>query len=762
MHNDSDDRDGPLRPEEVERWFRRLLDYLSRPQPDVAQLVAIAHFTLGLPRDGYFCGAYLEDLAPGFKAVLASPSLRSIDPEIANLAERARRVFVSAGIPMPSPLVGAIDGAAGSELGTVAASEDEAAKAAPAQNRSSTSTKASVRFPVVHHIPSRFAYVPGAASMAEVDVEPALRGLGERRNEWNAAGEHLHRASGVAVGGADAALLASHPSGRARESAEAPGRSRKRQRLGFNLRLTSDHTGIQGESLELGLGVAMMGALVARRHGGRGFKPSSRLAWTGCLDERTGSVTEVLAASLRLKVRSAFHGELDGIVVPASQAHIAGHAADEAQRECDARHAKGALGLVRTRPFAVHGATTLEDVARHREWLEPWRIELGRRRYSLRAMGLLVIFLATAVGLGAALLYLHQINAAGPRVEFSPPPRHGVTVYLGGIAPPITQASSAAIQAATLATDLDASASKGTRLILDVGFREGHTGAVEVYRVPPRWLWFFPNRLDWEWQFTSSGLPIEPLLEQPGSVYNPRELCVGNMDADPGDELIVGTTLHPHSTVILHLFDDQRHPFGEVLIKGHLTNHESAIGDLDHDGVPELVVLGLHQATHGASLLILRKSDFYPWSDPAAAGAPSDGATNWDAERQVCAAHLVFPLMTGLEEVGVVELFSNGLQVLPSATGEDVLQFSIQLPTPHDGMIPGYFVNVTMSGELVDAYPTDTLKTANARWRLEGVTSIDFTSDEAMREWTRSFRIANRILLGDPSGERPLHQKASR
>lgn len=299
-------------------WESRLSRFASECRDPAPRALAIARFLLALP-GGLSRTYYLHEWVPRLRDAVGSNEFQSPDPESREDIRGALARSCEDGVL-------AVDAAA-----TLFGRLDQAARTPAIANRPESPEPASTRaaVPVVLDLPSPDARDQPAATIVWVEVYPyparpelpQVRWIARRvvgRAQTEEANEQLfHEVAGAALAGA-----------RVVAAARFRGRGFRRllrgtPELRFDWLVGSRGTGdVVGRSIGLGLAIQFLGAFRGAAHRGRGFRPRSDIAWTGCLTP-SGLVEAVAAHSLRAKVRAAAFSGFVGIVVPRSQLSLA-------------------------------------------------------------------------------------------------------------------------------------------------------------------------------------------------------------------------------------------------------------------------------------------------------------------------------------------------------------------------------------------------------------------------------------------------------
>lgn len=506
----------------------------------------------------------------------------------------------------------------------------------------------------------------------------------------------------------------------------------------FDCSLREQELRIVGSSAGFSLAVSFLATILAERHGGRGVFPRADWAWTGEVT-LAGDVMDVDPASLRAKVRAAYWGGMRGITVPIGQLVRAREYVPSGER-----------------PFSVLGAANIRDALHSRDATEEGRLPrssirepLAKKRPPLR-----VFFVAIAIAflLGAVAYWLQtKARSVGPSPTIDASLRT-VTVSFKGGARPRTYADEAnrPIAGALIASSLpgDNAPASTQRLVVLTESSSGRSAMLSVLDLGSKTM-----RPIWSYEFDRSSLPEDPRRDRPDATYNGKQLLVEDLDGDGDQEIVVALSLHPFSTSTIELFDDSSTPVGAVLHSGHVEALRAL--DWDGDGVPEVIVAGVHQPTAGGSVTVLRGSDF-PRMDEnptnhadgdAVRTNPQSSASRQSLEPQPCLADFVFPrhphVADGLaaQEMCVPP---TSLETSHQADGTPVIRFA--LGVSDDGLCKCYIISLVPPHALVGVTADAVLKQAARDWIREGRTRYDFAARESIEEWSRTFRVYDYVV----------------
>ncbi len=212
--------------------------------------------------------------------------------------------------------------------------------------------------------------------------------------------------------------------------------------------------------------------------------------------------------------------------------------------------------------------------------------------------------------------------------------------------------------------------------------------------------------------------------------------------------LVIGS-LQPWSPTFLWLFGGDGRPRGVLFHMGHL--EYLTIRDLDADGVPEIIIEGIHNASNGLSLISLHADQLEPFHEegaPVSNSAAGESASSWNPEAQPCDFHMIIPMIPGLSEVeGRPNLgVKRELSFLPAHDGWYNTEVDINVLIGARNT-SDYILTVNPRGEAVGIYANAPLAERARYWLSEGLTDIDFASAEVMEKWIRMARTTDTIRL---------------
>ncbi|MFN0149728.1 MAG: hypothetical protein ACKVU1_03330 [bacterium] len=506
-------------------------------------------------------------------------------------------------------------------------------------------------------------------------------------------------------------------------------------RLVFDCSVTESEAPVVGDSAGLGIAVAMLSALDAAENRGAGSFPRADWAWTGRVLP-SGEVAAVDEASLRAKVRAAFYAGLAGITVAKAQTALARTALPSGAGS-----------------FAIVGAASVresldarESVRRDRLPADSIREPIAKKRLPLRT-ALAVLTMIILAGVAGVREYTNG-STQGPTAEIRD---NAIDLSYQGGAPARTYRDPAgrAFAYTTVASHLPGDPDGEARLVIVVRAGFGLPGSVEV-----RDLKDFSAV--WEYFLVTSGLPVEPRKSHREIVYNGKAGLVEDLDSDGDNEIVVSFSAHPYSQSVLSMFDDDPVPAGAVLHNGHIEALQSI--DCDSEGPPEVVAAGYHAASDGAAVLLLRASDFRSLKSAGSAVATDSTSTpdsaaqapTWDANRQPCLAHFVFPVLPRIaEELGVqaMHVSTRALEIVTAPGEPPTIRLAVGVPL-RDPLSDAYLIGVAPPRTLVNVSPNAPLIQVAESWIDEGRTSVNFTSREVIDEWQSTFRVYTHVQLG--------------
>lgn len=691
---------------QLDQAYTRLTRYLAGCRLPVARALAISAFSVELPPRFVGRAYYAAELGPLLEDAIRSPAFRAPDPDV----DSAIRSGAAA-------------------LGILIAFDGPADP--PAENPAEMASNAepdrvTIRVPVYQPIPGGGPdTVPaGAAALATLLVLPRPPEAGTPAIRWV---DPFVKPVELGLRGLDevgrdalAATRAALPERAGSQGGTSTKRStimqtlsrrRPPPSLSFTCAVDGMDIPVLGDSAGLALAVAMAGALRGAGRGRQGLRPRTDLAWTGQVLP-SGEIAGVSPDSLPAKVRLAYFENLAGIVVP----------------ECQRAEAEAAVPALE-RPFRVMGAGHLRELMEMEACFLPWTLPERVVRRPMREHRLPL----TAVGLMGAVLLL-ALFAAG--LSWKTGSRRGASCriledthavlvsYAGGARARVHREVNTVVFAG-IADAVPGDPARLPRLVLVTSAGAGRPGCASVR--DPKTL-----QLLWSHPFETIDLPIDLRREHPEVVYNGKAALVADLDHDQDQEIVVSVSAHPFATTFLVLFDDASEPAGAVMHPGHVESLTAA--DLDEDGRLEVLAPAFHNPSRGVSLLVLRPDQFVS----AAEGRPA-----WNAERQPCLAHFVFPIVPHLaEEMGVLSMGPPAIlcEVLYARGQAPALRLSpgIAQESPAGS---DYLVSFRLPHTLLSLVSNAKFVERAGQWKKEGRTALDFSSEEVLSEWKRAFRV---------------------
>lgn len=395
--------------------------------------------------------------------------------------------------------------------------------------------------------------------------------------------------------------------------------------------------------------------------------------------------------------------------------------------------------------FRIFGVASLGMALETPGLFEPWaipnrslRTSWHRRRSTPRWVTAGVV--AAALALTAIWVVPEVVGRSGPHATVSSDMKL-VRVTFDGGARPLVIRPPRFVAFAGIGRRLPGDPSGAERLVVLTTTSDSAPATLSVYELRR-------GRVLWSYAFTSSGLPIDLRRGHPEGVYNGKVGAIGDLDGDGDNEIVVALSVHPFSSCVLRLFDDQSKPVGALFHQGHIEG--LLVSDLDGDGKGEVIATGYHASSAGVSVLMLRQSDFR---------AEADSALPWDPTRQPCLAHFVFPRPPHLEEeLGVLQLGMDlEPRIVPRSDGLPFVSVDAFIQNPYgEPLRPRY--SIFLSGlppSVASITATAVLDQATQTWMREGHCRTDFASPEFIEQWRRSFRVFDHIDLdtgpaGDP------------
>jgi len=553
---------------------------------------------------------------------------------------------------------------------------------------------------------------PGVGRIAVVEVRPRpfdpklsiVRWTGPDHRPLNVDHRSLESVSAVAITTV-AKTLQSRPEDKSVGSL-------KRPRLAFDCAIHLDDIPVVGESAGLALAVAMLAAYTASVDRRRGKFPRADWAWTGEVTE-SGDINAVDPEALLCKVRAAFYSGCEGITVPSVQHALAQAAIAEAGSA-----------------FLVVGASTVREALLMDEAFEQSelpansiRVPFHKRELNVRILAALILLLLGAAG---ACIESHKRGTTeGPEVTIEPS-LEVATLHFEGGAPAKAYSDSLGRPFAFAAIVQNCAGGLDGRdqLLLVTKFRQNVPGGVELRDVPS---------LDLVWRYTFESDAFVDLRAGIASegIYNGKTAVVADLNNDGDSEIVVSVSEHPYSTTLLVLFDDAPRPAALVYHPGHIEALRAV--DWDRDGDLDILAAGYHAPTDGGSVIVLRREDF-PERELTACT---------DFGRQPCVAHFVFPRVPHLSEaMSMLEMRAGDEGFTVTATADSTPGFRFDLGIPVAPVTDNvYLISVTSPRNLANVSANQTLVQSATTWLAEKRTSIDFTSQSLISEWTREFRV---------------------
>jgi len=718
----------------LERAFHRLVEFVERSPLPLARALAIAAFIHALPRDHPGRTYYLNEVSGAFREALGSLTGTIVDPE--------HRASIDA----------ALSDLAAAELIAPEAARDLVARlpAASAERVGPRgSALAQMGVPVVLNLPLLLdgAEPRSIGQLLQLTVSPRVAGRRSPRIRWHAAqaAEAAGALRSLEAVSADALQAARETVRTLDEHIAAPRphlpdrlfqRTRRwhgaLRRLGFDLSLSQKEAHTAGDSIGLALAVAFAGSMIGVLCRGRGLRPRPSVAWTGVVLP-SGEVRPIGSMGLRAKIRAAILGGQTAIVVPRGMGDAARAAArveGDSMRVVELAHVAEALG--------------------DPELVEPMRVAGDVVEGCTRERVARLALTGVAAIVGAVLAWHLPPRPQELRLA---PFGTGMSVRYQGLWPVYAPRVEGPIMFAQLSRQLQPGGPHATRLVAATGISNPHLRSGEL------WIYdLLRRRPQVAFHFERSGLPYEPAVFFEHGHLSTKCAMLSDVDADGADEIIVSAAYQPYADCFVWLFRDGR-PAGAVYHRGHV---EALLGD-DLDGIPgdEIVALGLHEPTHGLSILTLAAQDFAPF------GADAERSGRWSRFDQPCLRHLVIPMIDGLEPVqgraslGLPSAWDpRGPILAPGAftltrDAEGDAWAEIAVNATNDSLASArtsdYIVTFRPSDGAVTVKVNAVMRERAARWKASGRTRIDFGSDSLIDAWSRQFSCTDHIRNDGPA-----------
>ncbi|MCK4305645.1 MAG: hypothetical protein KAY24_15515 [Candidatus Eisenbacteria sp.] len=762
----------------LERHYAQVCAFTEHCPHNAARAVALARFVQAVPEEMQGCGFYLAEISAPFLASLRELHHDVRDPELIELLRRAcERLLVEDVIPSETmaevrqwlqskasdhPHPGAPTVAAdGSRRGGSTAASNGSCPDEPAE-----ASQICLKIPLVFTLPRTPGSDMGSEHLGllvDVTVAPRIVQRGAPRFIWNNgfAGQGAGSLRSLEDVTADAFLAAREvvtaltaPSDDNQASLAStlvpkPAKAGilKRidlDRLGFDLSIPEKSIPVAGDSIGLGLAVAIAGTLLGCSSRGKALRPREDLAWTGQILP-SGEVVPVDRDALRAKVRAALYAGARGIVVPRGMAP---------------RLDAGLRSLNGEEILEVFEVGHVREVFTQSDLMEPWTlpevIPMGctRQRWGRTA--------ALVAGIAALLVFLLHCPPVPQSVEQTTRDTLKVT-FKGFLWPPLVIEEAAGITFHMMTEDIKGDAPGKARLVYLVQRSNEQVSPGRLVVYDPVW-----RREVWSHVVCSSGLSHDLRDEYPDGVYAPKTVCIADVDADGFNEMVLAGVLQPYAPSFLWLLDGLNGPVGTVYHPGHL--ERLMVEDVDGDGQLEILALGHHGPSAGVALVVLHAEQFQPFREHMGNGqsgterflgsspgtAAADKTSSWHPGRQACVMHLVVPMIEGLEQVeGRGDLGHVGLGVVPSEHVPRLIQFAInaarRMPPSSD-----YILSVKLPGEVVKLTVNAVMGDLAHYWLEQGMTRINFASDSLVSAWQETLRFRDYIQIDwtDPAPSR--------